>query len=108
MREINGPTQDANEMSHTRQDSAEGSSRGPRATQTVEKFEVLLDHWIEHNAVHAAEFEKWAQQARDAGLDEVSQDIFAAADGLREITTRLRDAMAHLKRGRKGEGYVSE
>ncbi len=90
-------------MRHTHQDSGKGTSGYPTAIKTVEKFEVLLEHWIEHNAVHAAEFDKWARQASDAGLEAVSRDIFAAADGLRATTSRLRDAMSHLKRGRKGE-----
>ena len=70
--------------------------------QDVEKFCVLIEHWIEHNAAHGAEFEKWARRARDAKLEEVSQDISAAADGLREINGRLRDAITHLECGKKG------
>ncbi len=90
-------------MSHTHRDSVESTSGDAKAIQNVEKFHLLLAHWIEHNAVHAAEFEKWARRAREVGLEEVSQDISAAADGLREITGRLHDAMAHLQRGRKEE-----
>ena len=76
--------------------------------QNAEKFRVLLEHWIEHNAVHRAEFEKWASRAGDAGLGEVSGAITAAADCLRDSTGHLRDAMAHLKPGGKGRGHVSE
>jgi hypothetical protein len=28
-----------------------------------EKLRVLLPHWIEHNAEHAAEFRQWAEWA---------------------------------------------
>ena len=69
--------------------------------QDIDKFRVLIKHWIEHNVSHEAEFEKWARRARDAGLQEVSGDISAAAHSLREITDRLRDAMAHLRCGTK-------
>ena len=95
-------------MSHTNRDSGESASGDAKAMQDVEKFRVLLEHWIEHNVAHVAEFEKWARRARDAHLEEVSQDISAAADSLREITGRLRDAMTHLKRGRKEKVNVSE
>ena len=76
--------------------------------QDVEKFVVLLEHWIEHNVAHGAEFEKWAQRARDADMNEVSRDISAAADGIRDIDAHLRNAMAHLKRGDAENEHVSE
>ena len=95
-------------MSHTHQDSGESTFGDAEVMQDVEKFRVLLEHWIEHNTAHEAEFEKWARRARDADLEEVSRDISVAADGLREITGRLRDAMAHLKRSKKEKEHVSE
>ncbi len=95
-------------MSDLQQDSQESSSGDAEAMQDVEKFRVLIEHWIEHNAAHGAEFEKWARRARDADLEEVSQDISAAADVLREINGRLRDAITHLKCGRKEREYVSK
>ena len=95
-------------MPHTHQDSGESNSGDAEAMQDVEKFRVLIEHWIEHNAAHRAEFEKWARRARDADLEAVSRDISVAADGLREITGRLRDAIAHLKCGRKEKKHVSE
>ena len=33
-----------------------------------DKLRILLPHWIEHNAEHAAEFRQWAGKARGAGL----------------------------------------
>jgi len=83
-------------MSHLHQHARESTSGDAEAIQNVEKYRVLLEHWIEHNAAHGAEFEKWARRARDADLGEVSRDISAAADGLLEINGHLRDAMAHL------------
>jgi hypothetical protein len=88
-------------MSYTHHDSVESTSGDAEARQDVDKFRVLLKHWIEHNVSHEAEFEKWARRARDADLKEVSCDISAAADSLREITDHLRDAMAHLRGGTK-------
>ncbi len=76
--------------------------------QDVEKFRLLLEHWIEHNVAHGAEFEKLARRTRDADMDEVSREIYAAAEGIRGINARLRNAMAHLKRGGQENEHVSE
>ena len=65
--------------------------------EDAEKLPVLLEHWIEHNASHGEEFEKWAQRAREAGLDAVSGEIEAAAEGMLEATRRLRKALEHLR-----------
>ncbi|MGQ9517623.1 MAG: hypothetical protein ACUVWB_08575 [Anaerolineae bacterium] len=29
--------------------------------QDIDKLRILIPHWIEHNAEHAAEFERWAR-----------------------------------------------
>jgi hypothetical protein len=29
--------------------------------EDAEKLRILIPHWIEHNAEHAAEFERWAR-----------------------------------------------
>ena len=92
-----------------RQHNLRGIASGDgEAIEGVEKLRVLLEHWIEHNAAHGAEFEKWARRAGEAGLEETSREISAAVDCLRNSTGHLRDAMDHLKSGRKEKGYVSE
>ena len=65
--------------------------------QDAEKLQVLLEHWIEHNASHGEEFEKWAQRANQAGLSEVSREISAAAGRLREATDCLCRALTDLR-----------
>jgi len=64
---------------------------------TNEKLRTLLHHWVEHNASHGEEFEKWAQRAAEAGLSEVSGDILAAAGKLQEATDYLKKAFARLR-----------
>jgi hypothetical protein len=57
----------------------------------TDKLRMLLPHWIEHNAEHAAEFRKWAEQAgpaRDALLD--------SAGLVREANNRLQAALEQL------------
>jgi len=58
---------------------------------TVEKLQILLPHWIEHNNNHEAEFRKWAESARSEGgeslgalLDKAASSM-AATDALLKI-----------------------
>jgi hypothetical protein len=57
----------------------------------VEKLRVLLPHWIEHNAEHAAEFRAWAPSAVDA-----SEDILAAAGAMEDANQALQAALDKL------------
>ena len=34
----------------------------------MERFKVLLAHWIEHNEEHAKEFMEWAERAKEEGI----------------------------------------
>jgi hypothetical protein len=79
-------------MTHTHAHAHE-----PKAMGDAEKLPILLEHWIEHNASHAAEFAKWAERAQTAGLDEVAGDITAATESLGEATTRLQAALTRLR-----------
>ena len=78
------------------------------AMKDREKLQVLLEHWVEHNAAHEEEFEKWAQRARQAGLEEVCREISGAADRLQEATRCLREALSHLGPGSEGGEHVPE
>ena len=44
------------------------------------RLSVVIDHWIEHNESHMAEYRKWAQKAKELGLDVVKAEIEDAAD----------------------------
>ena len=57
----------------------------------VDKLRVLLPHWIEHNAEHAAEFRLWAARAGKAG-----DDILEAADRMIEANHTLQRALEQL------------
>ncbi len=69
----------------------------------ADKLPILLEHWIEHNASHEAEFAKWAQRATEAGLEEVGGDITAAAERLRQASDRLQAALSSLQPGSESE-----
>lgn len=57
----------------------------------VDKLRVLLPHWIEHNAEHAAEFRLWAARAGEAG-----GDILGAATSMIEANDALQRALERL------------
>jgi len=61
-----------------------------------EKLRVLLPHWIEHNAEHAAEFRLWAEKARAAGRAEVAAEIDTAAEKLGWVNESLTFALRRL------------
>ena len=62
----------------------------------LEKLQLLLPHWIEHNAEHAAEFRQWAEKARSAGRARVSDDIDLAAARLEQVNETLNAALGKL------------
>jgi hypothetical protein len=61
-----------------------------------DKLRVLLPHWIEHNAEHAAEFRNWAERARAAGQEEVADEIDTAAKELGWVNEALSAALEKL------------
>jgi hypothetical protein len=65
----------------------------------IEKLRVLLPHWIEHNAEHAAEFRKWAERARVAGQEAPASDIALAAEELEWVNEQLAAALEKLGQG---------
>ena len=68
-----------------------------QGSSTVQdKLRVLLPHWIEHNAEHAAEFRYWAEQARAAGQAEVADEIDTAAKELGWVNEALGEALDKL------------
>ena len=64
--------------------------------EETEKLRILLEHWIGHNTEHGEEFDRWAQQAREAALPGVADEITAAAGFLQQATDSLRAALTHL------------
>jgi hypothetical protein len=66
------------------------------ATTEQDKLRVLLPHWIEHNAEHAAEFRDWAQRARASGQEEVAEEIDTAAKELGWVNEALSAALHKL------------
>jgi hypothetical protein len=57
----------------------------------VDKLRTLLPHWIEHNAEHAAEFRRWADQAGPA-----QEALLDAAGLVGEANNHLQAALEQL------------
>ena len=66
------------------------------AATEQDKLQVLVAHWIEHNAEHAAGFREWAQKAREADRSRVAEEIEAAAQKLDEANAALDVALRML------------
>ena len=58
------------------------------ANETIKKLKVLLNHWMDHNRDHAAEYERWALQAKSEGLTEVSNALKEASDGVQKTNEK--------------------
>ena len=69
------------------------------AMTDLQKLRVLLPHWIEHNAEHAAEFREWAERARAAGQEGPASDIALAAEEMEWVNEQLAAALEKLGRG---------
>lgn len=57
------------------------------------KLSVVIDHWIEHNESHIAEYRKWVQKAGDLGLSPVGKEIEAAIEKLLQCNQSLQKAL---------------
>ncbi|MCK5070173.1 MAG: hypothetical protein KAR01_06510 [Desulfocapsa sp.] len=56
----------------------------------LEKLQVLLPHWIEHNEGHAEECRKWAEQAEH---EVVQLNLKAALAAMEVVTEHLGKAL---------------
>jgi len=62
-----------------------------KARTEKDKLRVLLPHWIEHNAGHAAEFREWAEKAGEA-----KQHILDAAAQMEGANRALKAALEQM------------
>ncbi|MBC7264162.1 MAG: hypothetical protein H5T64_07345 [Chloroflexi bacterium] len=62
----------------------------------IEKLRLLLPHWIEHNAEHAAEFREWAERAQRVNQGDAARNMHLAAESLEEANRALSTALEKL------------
>lgn len=66
------------------------------AKTDMEKLEILLKHWVEHNEEHAGEFEEWAEKAKALGHVDAHDDILSAVESMRKANEHLLKALENL------------
>jgi len=59
----------------------------------LEKLQVVLPHWIEHNIGHGSEFAKWAETLNSAGEEEIAGLLKKAEAFLQEADSVLKEAL---------------
>lgn len=60
----------------------------------AEKLQTLLDHWLQHNRNHGADYQKWVEFAQEAGLNETAALLEQAVASLRDADKALAKALA--------------
>jgi hypothetical protein len=57
------------------------------------RLSVVIDHWIEHNQSHMAEYQKWAEKAGQLGLESMKTNIQKAVENLNQCNLSLKEAL---------------
>jgi len=70
---------------------------------TMEKLQILLPHWIEHNHNHETEFKKWVGLARSEGHGALAELLDKAVASMAATDGILKKALAEI--GGPGEGH---
>ena len=60
------------------------------------KLQVLLPHWIEHNAEHADELRSWADSIQNSGKEDVAKGLHAAAASLQTAGDHLSKLLGEV------------
>jgi cobalt/nickel transport system ATP-binding protein len=68
----------------------------PESTEDLRKLQLMLDHWIEHDASHVEGYREWAQKASTAGEEEIAREIHLAMDDSASVQSHLKRARAIL------------
>ena len=70
---------------------------------TIEKLQILLPHWVEHNNNHETEFKKWAEEARKEGGNTLADLLDKAVASMATTDTILKEALKEV--GGPDEGH---
>ncbi|MBS3809512.1 MAG: hypothetical protein KGY38_05095 [Desulfobacterales bacterium] len=75
---------------HDHDDSGSGSGQGEMPMS--EKLKKMVEHWLKHNADHAATYRQWAERARQAGMPDVAEILEGVAKDSQAINGDLERA----------------
>ena len=79
--------------SHGHGHEHEQSSQG---TDDLKKLQMMLEHWVEHDASHVESYREWALKASAAGEEEIAREIHLAIDDSASVQSHLKRAKAIL------------
>jgi len=71
----------------------------------IEKLQMLLTHWLQHNASHGQEYGKWAAVARQAGHSYTAECIEEAVDLLAKADKAFERALQSVGGPSKGHHH---
>ncbi|MFP3999780.1 MAG: hypothetical protein ACLFUN_08045 [Desulfobacterales bacterium] len=77
---------------HHHHHDTQGNGRETEEMPMSEKLEKMVSHWLKHNADHAETYRRWAQRARDAGLEDVARILESVAEESQAINKDLEKA----------------
>lgn len=69
----------------------------------IEKLQMLLSHWLQHNESHGKEYAKWAAVARQAGHATTAEHIEKAVELLAKADKAFEKALQSI--GGPGRGH---
>jgi hypothetical protein len=58
----------------------------------ADRMERLLEHWLDHNADHAATYREWAEKARENDMEAAAEQLEEAADMTVAINGKFKAA----------------
>lgn len=62
----------------------------------LEKLQILLPHWIEHNNNHETEFKKWAELVRSDEQETLAELLDKAVISMSKTDEILKKALAEI------------
>lgn len=62
----------------------------------IEKLQLLISHWLQHNEDHGKEYAKWAALAKEAGQATAAECIEQAVDLLAKADRAFEKALASV------------
>ena len=71
----------------------------------IEKLQVLISHWLQHNESHGKEYAKWASVARQSGHSAAAECIAQAVDLLAKADKALAEALESVGGPSKGHHH---
>ena len=63
----------------------------------IDKSKVLMPYWIKHNNEHMAHYKKWLKGLKDAGLNDIAEDVKKVIQHSEEINKCTESAIKKLQ-----------